>query len=121
MAPPRWTSAEQLLWLQNEMPAYLQMQKEKKLPRFFETLFPRWFIDFPEETELNGSLPCDENVSADKLGKDIVELGKDIVELINETAQPDSTTNPPISAEQEGSESNSPPMQAGELRKVCGI
>ncbi|KAG1841619.1 hypothetical protein C8R48DRAFT_679234 [Suillus tomentosus] len=117
MAPPRWTSAEQLLWLQNEMPAYLQMQKEKKLPRFFETLFPRWFIDFPEETELNGSLPCDENVSADKLGKDIVELGKDIVELINETAQPDSTTNPPISAEQEGSESNSPPMQAGELRK----
>ncbi|KAG1894514.1 uncharacterized protein F5891DRAFT_985001 [Suillus fuscotomentosus] len=43
MAPPRWKSAEQLTWLQNEVPTYLQMQKEKKLVRFFELLYPKWF------------------------------------------------------------------------------
>ncbi|KAG1835776.1 hypothetical protein F4604DRAFT_1944162 [Suillus subluteus] len=59
MVPPRWTSTEQSLWLQNEMPGYLQMQKEKKLSRFFDALFPRWFSDFPEETELNGSPALD--------------------------------------------------------------
>lgn len=48
MAPLRWTSAEQLTWLQNEVPTYLQMQKEKKLVRFFELLYPKWFSEFPE-------------------------------------------------------------------------
>ncbi|KAG1767729.1 hypothetical protein EV702DRAFT_1050263 [Suillus placidus] len=77
MAPPRWTSAEQLLWLQNEMPGYLQMQKEKKLSRFFDALFPRWFSDFPEETELNGSPPCDENAGINEpSGAGIESLNK---------------------------------------------
>jgi hypothetical protein len=62
MAPRRWTSPEQLLWLQNELPTYLQMQKEKKLPRFFELMFSKWFSDFAEETEPSGSAPSDENV-----------------------------------------------------------
>ncbi|KAG1885231.1 hypothetical protein F4604DRAFT_1918902 [Suillus subluteus] len=109
MAPPRWTSADQLLWLQNELPTYLQTQKEKKLTRFFESLFPKWFNDFPEETELNGSPPCIENTGID-------ELGGAVIDSVNETAQPE-LINTPESAEQEGSESNSRPMQAGERRK----
>lgn len=113
MAPPRWTSAEQLIWLQNELPNYLQMQKEKKLPRFFESLFPRWFNDFPEEIELNSSPPCVENTGID-------ERGGAVINSINKTAQPD-IVNEPESAKQEDSESNSRPMQAGEQRKVRGI
>jgi hypothetical protein len=48
MAPPRWTTAKELLWLQTEVPTYLQMRKEKKLNRFFELLYPKWFSNFPE-------------------------------------------------------------------------
>ncbi|KAG2046732.1 hypothetical protein BDR06DRAFT_1014481 [Suillus hirtellus] len=48
MAPPRWTMAVELLWLQNEVPTYLQMQKEKKILRFFELLYLKWFSGFPE-------------------------------------------------------------------------
>ncbi|KAG1775332.1 hypothetical protein EV702DRAFT_1199355 [Suillus placidus] len=48
MAPPRWTSVEQLTWLQNEVPSYLQMQKDKKLVQFFELLYPKWFSEFLE-------------------------------------------------------------------------
>ncbi|KAG1903734.1 uncharacterized protein F5891DRAFT_1185371 [Suillus fuscotomentosus] len=109
MAPPRWTSAEQLLWLQNEMPGYLQMQKEKKLPRFFDSLFPRWFSDFPEETELNGSPPCDENAG-------INEPSSAGIESVIDTAQLDSINAPDL-VEQEDSQSNSPPMGAAERRK----
>ncbi|KAG1897359.1 uncharacterized protein F5891DRAFT_982743 [Suillus fuscotomentosus] len=109
MAPPRWTSAEQLLWLQNEMPGYLQMQKEKKLPRFFDSLFPRWFSDFPEETELNGSPPCDENTG-------INEPSSAGIESVIDTAQLNSINAPDL-VEQEDSQSNSPPMGAAERRK----
>ncbi|KAG1797310.1 uncharacterized protein HD556DRAFT_1440866 [Suillus plorans] len=31
MAPPRWTTAAELSWLQNKVPTYLQMQKEKTI------------------------------------------------------------------------------------------
>ncbi|KAG1887677.1 hypothetical protein F4604DRAFT_1674861 [Suillus subluteus] len=92
MAPPRWTNA-----------------KEKKLTQFFESLFPKWFNDFLEETELNGSPPCIENTGID-------ELGGAVIDSVNETAQPE-LINIPESAEQEGSESNSWPMQAGEQCK----
>jgi hypothetical protein len=113
MAPPRWTSADQLLWLQNELPNYLQMQKEKKLSRFFEALFPKWFNDFPEEVELNSSAPCVENTGID-------ECGGATIDSMSETVQPD-LTNISESAEQEESESNSRPMQAGERRKIRGV
>ncbi|KAG1742208.1 hypothetical protein EDB19DRAFT_1907674 [Suillus lakei] len=109
MAPPRWMSTGQLLWLQNELPNYLQMQKEKKLSQFFESLFLKWFNDFPEEIELNGSPPCVENTGID-------ERGGAVIDSINETAQPD-LTNISESAEQEDSESDSWPMQAGEQHK----
>ncbi|KAG1876676.1 hypothetical protein DFJ58DRAFT_721139 [Suillus subalutaceus] len=134
MAPLRWTSAEQLLWLQNEMPGYLQMQKEKKLSRFFDALFPRWFSDFPEETELNGSPPCDTNAGINEPnGADINEpSGADInepssadinepsgagIESVIETAQLDSL-NATDSVEQEDNQSNSPPIRAAERRKA---
>ncbi|KAG2119702.1 uncharacterized protein F5147DRAFT_767172 [Suillus discolor] len=48
MAPPRWTTSEELEWLQNELPEFLKMQKDQKLTRFYELLFPRWFSQFPE-------------------------------------------------------------------------
>ncbi|KAG2738673.1 hypothetical protein P692DRAFT_201873792 [Suillus brevipes Sb2] len=117
MAPPRWTSAEQLLWLQNEMPGYLQMQKEKKLSRFFDALFPRWFSDFPEETELNGSPPCDENAGINEPnGADINEPSSAGIESVIETVQLDSL-NATDSVEQEDNQSNLPPIRAAERRK----
>ncbi|KAG1728676.1 hypothetical protein EDB19DRAFT_1832683 [Suillus lakei] len=94
MAPPRWMSTGQLLWLQNELPNYLQMQKEKKLSQFFELLFLKWFNDFPEEIELNSSPPCVENTSIDERGG-----------------------APSLSTKQEDSESDSWLMQAGERHK----
>lgn len=121
MAPPRWTSAEQLLWLQNEMPGYLQMQKEKKLSRFFDALFPRWFSDFPEETELNSSPPYDENAGINEPnGADINEPSGAGIESVIETVQLDSL-NATDSVEQEDNQSNSPPIRAAERRKVCGV
>lgn len=48
MAPPRWTTSEELEWLQNELPEFLKMQRDQKLTRFYELLFPRWFSLFPE-------------------------------------------------------------------------
>lgn len=48
MAPRRWTTSEELEWLQNELPEFLRMQKEQKLARFYELLFPKWFSRFPE-------------------------------------------------------------------------
>ncbi|KAG1872267.1 hypothetical protein F4604DRAFT_1925887 [Suillus subluteus] len=48
MAPPRWTTSEELEWLQNELPDFLKMQRDQKLTRFYELLFPRWFSQFPE-------------------------------------------------------------------------
>lgn len=72
MAPPRWTNTEQLTWLQNEVPMYLQMQKEKKLVRFFELLYPKWFSQFPEHMRiwpmgLSENLP-DEDVDIGESG-----------------------------------------------------
>ncbi|KAG2135240.1 hypothetical protein DEU56DRAFT_913356 [Suillus clintonianus] len=48
MAPPRWTTPEELEWLQNELPEFLKMQKDQRLTRFYELLYPRWFSQFPE-------------------------------------------------------------------------
>ncbi|KAG2739487.1 hypothetical protein P692DRAFT_20881704 [Suillus brevipes Sb2] len=48
MAPLRWTTSEELEWLQNELPEFLKMQKDQKLTRFYGLLFPRWFSQFPE-------------------------------------------------------------------------
>ncbi|KAG2366253.1 hypothetical protein BDR07DRAFT_1458680 [Suillus spraguei] len=48
MAPPRWTTSEELEWLQNELPEFLKMQKDQKLTCFYELLFLRWFSLFPE-------------------------------------------------------------------------
>ncbi|KAG0697142.1 hypothetical protein DFH29DRAFT_878909 [Suillus ampliporus] len=48
MAPWRWTTSEELEWLQNELPEFLKMQKDQRLTRFYELLYPRWFSQFPE-------------------------------------------------------------------------
>ncbi|KAG2743662.1 hypothetical protein P692DRAFT_20878490 [Suillus brevipes Sb2] len=48
MAPRRWTTSQELEWLQNELPEFLKMQKEQKLTRFYELLYPKWFSHFPE-------------------------------------------------------------------------
>ncbi|KAG1843552.1 hypothetical protein F4604DRAFT_1689432 [Suillus subluteus] len=99
------------------MPGYLQMQKEKKLSRFFDALFPRWFSDFPEETELNGSPPCDANAGINEPnGADINEPSGAGIESVIETVQLDSL-NATDSVEQEDNQSNSPPIQVAERRK----
>ncbi|KAG1776158.1 hypothetical protein EV702DRAFT_1046324 [Suillus placidus] len=77
MAPPRWTNAEQLTWLQNEVPVYLQMQKEKKLVQFFELLYPKWFSQFPEHIKD----PPDEEAD---IGQSDAAINEIIAELDNE-------------------------------------
>ncbi|KAG1902459.1 uncharacterized protein F5891DRAFT_978758 [Suillus fuscotomentosus] len=67
MAPPQWTTPEELEWLQKELPEFLKMQKEQKLTCFYELLFPRWFSQFPECLRYWGptSKPLHENVCQD--------------------------------------------------------
>ncbi|KAG1758271.1 hypothetical protein EDD22DRAFT_957070 [Suillus occidentalis] len=75
MAPPRWTTAAELSWLQNEVPTYLQMQKEKKIVRFFELLYPKWFSGFPEHLRVWPREPSknspDEDTEIDESGLDL--------------------------------------------------
>ncbi|KAG1878446.1 hypothetical protein C8R48DRAFT_768004 [Suillus tomentosus] len=91
MAPPRWTSAEQLTWLQNEVPTYLQMQKEKKLVRFFELLYPKWFSEFPEHMRVwpigSENSPDDNDANIDQSSLDLdVAVNEIIAELDHENA-----------------------------------
>ncbi|KAG0700260.1 hypothetical protein DFH29DRAFT_876687 [Suillus ampliporus] len=91
MAPLRWTSAEQLMWLQNEVPTYLQMQKEKKLVRFFELIFPKWFSEFPEHMRVwpmeseNSPDDNDANIDQSSLDSDVA-INEIIAELDHENA-----------------------------------
>lgn len=75
MAPLRWTTAAELSWLQNEVPTYLQMQKEKKIVRFFELLYPKWFSGFPEHLRVWPREPSknspDEDTEIDESGLDL--------------------------------------------------
>ncbi|KAG1859238.1 hypothetical protein F4604DRAFT_1930787 [Suillus subluteus] len=91
MAPPRWTSAEQLTWLQNEVPTYLQMQKEKKLVRFFELLYPKWFSEFPEHMRVwpigSENSPDDNDTNDDQSSPDSdAAVNEIIAELDHEKA-----------------------------------
>jgi hypothetical protein len=81
-------------------------------------LFPRWFSDFPEETELNGSPPCDENAGINEpngadinepSGAGINEPSSAGIESVIETVQLDSL-NATDSVEQEDNQSNLPPI-----------
>ncbi|KAG0695268.1 hypothetical protein DFH29DRAFT_1005646 [Suillus ampliporus] len=81
MAPPRWASAEQLMWLQNEVPIYLQMQKEKNLVRFFELIFPKWFSEFPEHM---GVWPIESENSPDDNDANIDQSSLDSDAAVNE-------------------------------------
>jgi hypothetical protein len=100
-------------------------------------LFPRWFSDFPEETELNGSPPCDENAGINEpngadinepsgaginepSGAGINEPSSAGIESVIGTVQLDSL-NATDSVEQEDNQSNLPPIRAAERRKVCGV
>ncbi|KAG1848897.1 hypothetical protein F4604DRAFT_1935187 [Suillus subluteus] len=91
MAPLRWTSAEQLTWLQNEVPTYLQMQKEKKLVRFFELLYPKWFSEFPEHMRVwpigSENSPDDNDANDDQSSPDSdAAVNEIIAELDHEKA-----------------------------------
>ncbi|KAG1734221.1 uncharacterized protein EDB91DRAFT_1251005 [Suillus paluster] len=91
MAPPRWTSAEQLMRLQNEVPTYLQMQKEKKLVQFFELLYPKWFSEFPEHMRVwpigSENSPDNNNANIDQSSLDSdAAINEIIAELDHENA-----------------------------------
>ena len=51
MAPRRWTTPEQFNFLQDNLSAYLDAQKQKTLSVFFTRLYPEWFVKFPERNE----------------------------------------------------------------------
>ncbi|KAJ6449176.1 hypothetical protein DFH09DRAFT_1352745 [Mycena vulgaris] len=52
MAPPPWTTPEELEWLQSKMPEYLILQAETKLWNFWAPMQGGWFRKFPEESRI---------------------------------------------------------------------
>ncbi|KAF7347983.1 hypothetical protein MSAN_01750400 [Mycena sanguinolenta] len=59
MAPKSWATDEQQAWLQPWVPDFLRKQAEKKLHVFWNTLYPQWFLKFPEHGVLGLPLPTD--------------------------------------------------------------
>ncbi|KAJ6620896.1 hypothetical protein B0H10DRAFT_1945721 [Mycena sp. CBHHK59/15] len=52
MAPNTWATADQIVWLKERQPAYLEAQSKKQLrsmTRFWNKLEHNWFEAFPEE------------------------------------------------------------------------
>lgn len=103
MAPPRWTMAAELLWLQNEVPTYLQMQKEKKIVWFFELLYPKWFSVFPEHLRVWPREPSENSPDKDtEIDKSGLDLANDEVntELDHENSVSDREKLSQLDAEQ---------------------
>ncbi|KAG2045487.1 hypothetical protein BDR06DRAFT_978176, partial [Suillus hirtellus] len=103
MAPPRWTMAVELLWLQNKVPTYLQMQKEKKILQFFELLYPKWFSSFPEHLRVWPREPSqnspDKDTEIDESGLDLAN-DKVNTELDHENSVSDGEKLSQLDAEQ---------------------
>lgn len=55
MAPPRWTNAAQLEFLQQNVEAYLSAQAKSTLFGFIPTILLAWFQKFPERESLFGA------------------------------------------------------------------
>ena len=53
MAPPSWTTAEEVTWLQAKIGNYLTHKAEKTLWKFWPQMQEGWFRAFPEESRLN--------------------------------------------------------------------
>ncbi|KAG2047000.1 hypothetical protein BDR06DRAFT_1014254 [Suillus hirtellus] len=72
--------AAELLWLQNKVPTYLQMQKEKKILQFFELLYPKWFSSFPEHLRVWPREPSQNSPDKDtKINESGLDLANDEV------------------------------------------
>ncbi|GBE89966.1 hypothetical protein SCP_1702920 [Sparassis crispa] len=52
MAPPTWANNEELDWLTERLPHFLDHQKRKKVQSFFRTLYTEWDARYPERTRL---------------------------------------------------------------------
>ncbi|KAH7903085.1 hypothetical protein BJ138DRAFT_1120749 [Hygrophoropsis aurantiaca] len=52
MPPPRWTTAEQLDWLQRELPAFKQAQNDGSVNKFWEIMTHAWYKEFSERKNL---------------------------------------------------------------------
>ncbi|KAJ6558709.1 hypothetical protein B0H10DRAFT_2201342 [Mycena sp. CBHHK59/15] len=60
MAPNTWATADQIVWLKERQPAYLEAQSKKQLrsmTRFWNKLEHNWFEAFPEEKALGLPMP----------------------------------------------------------------
>ncbi|KAG1887642.1 hypothetical protein F4604DRAFT_1916445 [Suillus subluteus] len=75
MAPLRWTTAVELSWLQNEVPTYLQMQKEKKI----DTEIDESGLDLAND-EVNTELDHENSVSD---GEKLSQLDAEQTEVLN--------------------------------------
>jgi hypothetical protein len=54
MPPPRWTTPDQTVFLEERKPEYLKSKKDSLvLGRFFSKCFKDWFDRFPEQLGLN--------------------------------------------------------------------
>ncbi|GBE89857.1 hypothetical protein SCP_1701830 [Sparassis crispa] len=52
MASPTWANNEELDWLTERLPRFLDHQKRKKVQSFFRTLYTEWDARYPECTHL---------------------------------------------------------------------
>ncbi|KAH7904321.1 hypothetical protein BJ138DRAFT_1119526 [Hygrophoropsis aurantiaca] len=48
MPPPRWSTPEQLQWLQSEIPAYKKAQEDNTVNKFWEVMTHAWYQEFSE-------------------------------------------------------------------------
>lgn len=67
----RWTTQEQLEWLQQRHPDYLEAQAEGRYDRFWPQLYQEWFTQFPAreptsndptDSEPEAESDCDSNL-----------------------------------------------------------
>ncbi|KAF8155966.1 hypothetical protein B0H34DRAFT_676059 [Crassisporium funariophilum] len=74
MGGQRWTTDEELAWLQSKLPLYHESKRRDRVSRFFTSLIEEWFQKWPEEGRVfpdidKGELDADQKVKVAKAVK----------------------------------------------------
>jgi hypothetical protein len=69
MAPKRWTSAEQQLFLESFLPQYLLAKTNKRLEPFWSTLDREWFGKYPERDLVLGTQAVESVLTDEEAGR----------------------------------------------------
>lgn len=70
-----WTTPDQRDWLKEQLPAYLEAQKNGRLPIYWPTLYSLWFLKWPArkpiENDLTDSAQEDKDDIVEDAGSDV--------------------------------------------------